>query len=101
MMTIEEEIQSLVIFLSHPAGFNVDWGGLLTIRPISEDSPPSLWAVDWEETIDDTIFTNEKSFSSLQEAATFFVEKRHYLLFGLDFEKIMMGENHSEVEMVE
>jgi|SRR5271168_4875561 hypothetical protein len=101
MMTIEEEIDYLVIFLSHPAGFNVDWGGLLTIRPISEDSPPSLWAVDWQETIDDTVFYNERSFPSLQEAVTCFVEKRHYLLFGLDFEQLMMGDMHPSVEMTE
>ncbi len=87
--------------MSHPAGFYVDWGGLLTIRPISEDSPPTDWAVDWEEIIDNVVFTNEKSFTSLVAAATFFVEKRHYLLFGLDFEKILMGDEHPSVEIIE
>lgn len=98
MMTIEEEAQQLVDFLSHPAGFNVDWGGILTIRPISEDSPPTDWAVNWSETIDDVSYECEKCFGSLEEAALCFVEKRRYLLYGLDFEQILMG---GEVVIVE
>lgn len=98
-MTIEEEVQSLVTFLSHPAGFNVDWGGILTIRPISEDSPPTDWAVNWQETSDDVAYECEKCFNNLQEAAQCFVEKRRYLLLGLDFESILMGAEVVIVEM--
>ncbi len=90
-MTIEEEIQHLVEFLSHPAGFDVGMGGILQIRPVSEDSPPSDWAVDWEEEADGVIYEYEKCFSSLQEAAQFFVEKRRYMCHGLDFESIYLA----------
>jgi hypothetical protein len=100
MMTIDEEIQALITFLSHPAGFNVDWGGLICIRPISEDSPPTDWAVNWRETADGIVYDCEKGFSSLKEAAECFVEKRRYLLYGLDFEQILVsGESvHAEIE---
>jgi hypothetical protein len=93
MMTIEEEIARLIFFLSHPAGFNVDWGGLLTIRPIDESSPPDHWEVDWTGTEDGMSCEYHKQFVSLSEAARFFVEKRRYLCYGLDFEKI---ENSTE-----
>lgn len=99
MMTIEEEVQHIVAFLSHPAGFNVDWGGVLTIRPISEDSPPTDWAVNWSETIDDIAYECEKCFPTLQEAAQCFVEKRRYLVYGLDFEQILMGGEAVTVEI--
>lgn len=68
MMTIEKEVQVLVTFLSHPAGFNVDnvdWAGILTIRAISKDSPPSNWAVNWREISGEIAFDSEKCFTSL------------------------------------
>lgn len=101
MMTIDEEVQALVTFLSHPAGFNVDWGGLLTIRPISEDSPPTDWAVNWHETSDDIVYECEKCFCTLQEAAQYFVEKRRYLVLGLDFEQILNGSEKTKVEITD
>ncbi len=41
MMTIEDEIKFVKDFLLHPAGWDIDIGGTLCIRSISEDSPPS------------------------------------------------------------
>lgn len=92
MITIEEEVKRLIDFLSHPAGFNVGLGGVLMIRPIDEGSPPTNWAVDWEEEDDHVVYEYEKCFSSLQEAAQFFVEKRRYWCEGLDFRKIMLAD---------
>jgi hypothetical protein len=96
MMTIEEEVQALIIFLSHPAGFDVDLGGMLCIRPICESSPPDLWEVDWTENHFAEVsaacpYEYAKEFSSLQAAAQFFVEKRRYLCYGLDFEVVLVG----------
>lgn len=87
-MTIEDEIAALVAFLKHPAGFNVDMCGLLCIRPVDECSPPETWEVDWEHNINGTQCNFHKVFLNLEEAAQFFVEKRHYLCLGLDFEAI-------------
>lgn len=93
MMTIEEEVEHLVTFLSHPGGFDVDMAGQLCIRPIYETT--SHWEVDWETDEDDefgkrVVLQFHKVFDSLQDAATFFVEKRHYMCLGLDFNKIAM-----------
>ena len=97
MMTIDEEIEVLVEFLSHPAGFDVDWGGILQIRPIDENSPPELWEVDWIENYEAEVspafpYEYHKEFASLQEAAQFFVEKRRYMCVGLDFEALLLDE---------
>lgn len=89
MMTIDEEIRFVKDFLLHPAGWDVDMGGTLCIRPISEDSPPTHWAVDWEDVIDGITVTEEKCFpDDLDGAVQFFVEKRRYMCNGLDFDKI-------------
>lgn len=92
MMSIEEEVKRLVEFLSHPAGFNVGMGGVLQIRPIDEGCPPTNWAVDWEEDGDGVIYEYEKCFTSLQEAAQYFVEKRRYMCEGLDFQAIFVAD---------
>lgn len=92
MMTIDEEVKRLIDFLSHPAGFNVGMGGVLQIRPVDEGSPPTNWAVDWEEDDESLVYEYEKCFPSLQEAAQFFVEKRRYMCEGLDFQKIFVDE---------
>ncbi len=86
-------------FLSHPAGFDAGMGGTLQIRPIDEGSPPTHWAVDWEERDGDTVFEFEREFATLQEAAQFFVEKRRYMCNGLDFEAIYLGAD--EITIVE
>lgn len=86
IMNIDDEVSKLIEFLKHPAGFDVDLAGTLCIRPISENSPPSLWEVDWEERKENNIIIHSKEFLSLSEAARFFVEKRHAMQSGLDFE---------------
>ena len=98
-MSIEEEIEMLITFLSHPAGFDVGMGGVLTIRPINEYSPPTSWEVDWEEEDDNLVYEYAKEFSSLQEAAQFFVEKRRLTCNGLDFEAILLSDSDPDVEI--
>ena len=93
MMTIEEEIQHLFAFLSHPGGFDVDMGGILCIRPVDEGCPPTYWEVDWEEEEEGVRLNFSKEFPNLAEAAQFFVEKRHYMCNGADFEAILMKED--------
>lgn len=100
-MTIDEEVERLIAFLSHPAGFDVDLGGTLCIRPIDECSPPEYWEVDWIENPYAEVspafaYEYHKAFPSLQEAAQFFVEKRRYLCCGLDFEAEQMKEETHE-----
>lgn len=104
LMSIEDEIDHLVTFLSHPAGFDVGMGATLSIRPIDEGSPPTNWAVDWEEEDDNVVIELERCFPSLQEAVQFFVEKRRYSCNGMDFEKIYCldaGEITMEVEIID
>lgn len=86
LMSIEDEIKHLIQFLSHPAGFDVDMGGLLGIRPIYEMR--EFWEVSWSEPEDTISCEYHKEFVTLAEAATFFVEKRHYLCLGLDFNEM-------------
>jgi|SRR5277367_2668076 len=92
MMTIEEEIEHLFVFLSHPAGFDVDMAGILSIRPVDEGSPPTNWEVEWEKEEDGVRMNFHKDFTSLRDAVVFFVEKRHYMCNGLDFEAIAWEE---------
>lgn len=96
MMTIDEEVEHVFTFLQHPAGFDVDMGGVLTIRPVDEGSPPTHWAVDWEIEEDGIKMNFEKEFGSLHEAVVFFVEKRRYMCNGLDFDAIAMEEHKDE-----
>jgi hypothetical protein len=103
LMSIEDEIAHLITFLSHPAGFDVGVSGTLQIRPMDEGSPPTNWAVDWEEEDENILFEYERCFSSLSEAAQFFVEKRRYMCNGMDFEKIYLtdvGEITIAVEII-
>lgn len=99
-MSIEEEIEMLVTFLSHPAGFDVGMHGTLMIRPIDEYSPPVHWEVDWEEEDDNLVMEFAKEFSTLREAATFYVERRRYMCAGLDFE-ILLNASDPDVEINE
>ena len=82
-MTIEEEIAILKPILSHPAGFNVNFAGLLIIRPITECSPPIEWEVDWED--ENGLY--DKVFDNLDGALHFFVSLRHTMELGLDFDQ--------------
>ena len=88
MMTIEEEISHIIAFLSHSCGFEVSLYAMLSIRPVSEDSPPSLWEVSWTDFEEETQLEYHRLFSDLEEAIIFFVEKRRYKCIGADFEKM-------------
>jgi len=90
LIPIDQEIEQLIAFLSHPAGFVVGLSGILEICPGDEESPPTYWAVSWSEEDGGTVYDFAKSFVSLQEAATFFVEKRHYMCVGLDFQAVYL-----------
>lgn len=89
LTAIEDEIKHMVDFLSHCCGFEVSLYTSLQIRPIDEGAPPTEWEVSWKETIDGVEFESYKEFTSLQEAAQFFVEKRRYMCLGADFESIL------------
>jgi hypothetical protein len=91
MMSIEDEVQHVLTFLIHPAGFEISLFGTLCIRPIDEYCPPTNWAVDWEEVEDGIVIEYEREFASLKEAVQFFVEKRRYMCHGIDFEKELNG----------
>ncbi len=93
IMTIEDEIELLIPVLLHPAGFDIDLGGTLCIRPIYEQCSPEYWEVDWEQDEDGMRCQYHKTFSNLREATTFFVEKRRYMCSGLDFESILMKDD--------
>jgi hypothetical protein len=96
MMTIEEEIEHLFTFISHPAGFNVDMCGLLCIRPINEASPPTFWEVDWEDEENGTVMKFHKEFVDLRAACVFYVERRRLMCLGLDFEALAYSEQGIE-----
>lgn len=81
--SIEDEIKLIIMFLSHPGGFDIDMAGILGLRPIDECCPPQRWEVNWEEGINNNLY---KEFDDLSSAVEFFVEKRHELELGLDFE---------------
>lgn len=83
MMTIDEEIKHLKSFLSHPAGFIVDVAGELCIFPIYEMR--EYWEVSWKVTEDEISIEMNRQFVTLEEAVTFFVEKRRYMCLGSDF----------------
>jgi len=84
----EDEINLLIDLLSHPAGFDVDLAGVLCIRPVDECSPPVRWEVDWETDLSKPGDYQHQEFEDLLSAAVFFVNKRHELEYGLDFEAI-------------
>ena len=86
LMPIEEEIEMIFTMLSHSGGFDLDMAGLICIRPVDECCPPEHWEVDWEIQEETTIIKFHKVFQSLREAVVFFVEKRHLLCIGLDFD---------------
>jgi len=93
MMTIENEISSFTAFLSNPAGFGVSMD-TLHIRPIY--GTIAHWQVDWQFEEEGMICDYYKIFHTLEEATTFFVEKRRYMCLGLDFNKIYEEESKDE-----
>ena len=86
MITIEEEIKQIVTLLSYPAGYSLSLNGELTLSPIY--GTIEHWEVFWEEIEDSTALDYRKIFFTLEEAVTFFVEKRRYLCLGVDFNQM-------------
>lgn len=91
MMTIDEEVKHLKDFLSHPAGFIVDVAGELCIFPIYEMR--EYWEVSWKITEDQSALEMNRQFVTLEEAATFFVEKRRYMCLGSDFNALVQDDS--------
>jgi hypothetical protein len=79
-MTREEEIQLVHNLLLHPAGFDIDIAGLLWVRQYEWPR----WAVEWE--ISGTTKVEVKEFDDALEAATYFVNRRHEMKLGLDYD---------------
>jgi hypothetical protein len=91
---IKKEAQHITALLKHPAGFDLGCGGMLCLRPVSEDTPPSKWEVDWNEWSEfdkdppaACPYFHHQDFDNLEDAVKFFVEKRHEMSLGLDLER--------------
>jgi len=107
-MTRDEEIALVVAVLEHPAGFDLDFaGGWACIRTTGRGTIE----VEWRELAPQKIYFPNKSIppkelkyntkvtpkeiervesfpiESTKEAATFFINKRHELEFGRDYER--------------
>ena len=83
MMNKDEEVDFIIKIIEHPARFDIGLFGILGIRSHSDG-----YEVSWEEngiTIESTNCAY-KDFSSVKEAAIFFVNKRYEYEVGLDFE---------------
>jgi hypothetical protein len=80
VMNKEQEIDLIHKLLLHPAGYNIDIDGKLLVR---EYEWPQ-WAVEWD---DDDLNIHVAEFENALDAATFFVNKRHEMQLGLDFER--------------
>ena len=88
---IEAETAIVKAVLAHPAGYNIDWGALHSGGPFCTEE---TFDVEWELSLDGKTSTMEvKSFpaDTLDEAAAFYVRKRHELEWGLDFEQNAWG----------
>jgi len=90
MISIEEEVQRIVHFLSQGIDYTLIIG-TLNITPICSDE--ACWVVTWQEQFDNTILECQKDFISLFDAAQCFVEKRRYMCIGSDFDTL---ENDNE-----
>jgi hypothetical protein len=83
--TFREEVALVRAVIAHPAGFDLDFGGgLLFIRTTDQETIE----VEWDVILGAKSHKDYKSFpvGQLDEAATFFVQKRHELQLGIDFE---------------
>lgn len=92
----QEEIELIVAVLMHPAGFDLDlFGGMLSVRSTDQNTFEVEWDQDWEE-FDETPGKKYESFSTTEEAARYFVEKRYQYRLGVDFEQEDFKENLNE-----
>ncbi len=91
-MSKAEEINLVKAVIDHAAGFDLDlFGGMLVIRstggPMNDEETIE---VEWNMMIGTKAEVGTQSFpkDQSQQAAIFFVEKRHELRCGIDFEQI-------------
>lgn len=78
-----DEVIGVFNIINHPCGYDIGWGGVLTIRRY--EAPK--WAVEWDVWVSDTERKLEvKELDNPMDAASFFVMKRHELKLGLDYE---------------
>ena|SRR5271157_46984 len=85
--TFQEEVAIVKAAIAHPAGFDLDFGGgLIFIRTTDQLTIEVEWkdmkGAEEKEIVDYKSFPVEQ----IDEAATFFVQKRHELRLGIDFE---------------
>lgn len=85
MNTIEQEVSNLVGFLCQKIGHVITIDHLVIVSVCGGDD---CWMVAWQEDCDGQSIDCQKDFSCLQEAATFFVEKRRYLCIGADYQNL-------------
>ena len=94
--SITYEIALIIAVLKHSAGFDLDlFGGMLSVRSTDQSTFEVDWDQDWEE-FDETPGKRYESFSTAEEAARYFVEKRHKYRLGVDFEQEDFKENLNE-----
>ena len=86
----DAEIALVQAAIAHPAGFDLDFGGgLIFIRTTDQLTIEVEW-LDAHNMPTNRNATCYKSFliGEIKEAATFFVQKRHELRLGFDFEQL-------------
>ncbi len=84
-LQFDAEVAIVKQVIAHPAGFDLDFaGGLIFIRSTDQET----YEVEWNVTLNGKGEHDHKSFEveQLHEAAVFFVQKRHELRLGIDFE---------------
>lgn len=83
-MNKDEEVDFIMKIIDHPAGFNLVLFSSLIIHTHNDG-----YEVAWEEggynAINVPPIVKQKYFTSLREAAQFFVDKRYERELGLDF----------------
>jgi|ERR1035437_1782718 hypothetical protein len=84
----EEEIKLINQIITHPAGFILDlFGEMLYIRSTMYE-----FEIGWEELEDNIVMNFTKLFDEALAASTFFVERRHKMQLGIDFESELIRE---------
>ena len=91
-MTREEEIAFIQKIIEHPAGFNLDLLGLLSVTG-NEDL---TWEVEYEGGKHEKRY---KECRTSKEAARLFVEWRHELEIGIDIEEQLFDAKQTRVTM--
>jgi hypothetical protein len=89
-VTREQEVELVKTVISHEAGYDLDlFGGMLCIRstggPINNEETIE---VEWQSPHDTPLQVKSFPKAELDSAARFFVEKRHDLGIGLDYEPV-------------